>query len=290
MSELHNPDRSFVRLSIEPYTPRIGAVVHDIDLSDGSEPELQDELRQALASYQVLFFRDQDLDAQQLIDVARIFGDPDRAKAFFPRFEESSPIELIESRVGAWRYGTDQWHADITFSSNPPIGTVLYAKVIPPSGGDTLWTSAAAAFDALPAQFQAYLETLEAVHSFEHSGWPRYFLSRPDGEAMYRKARADHLPVVHPVVRVHPTTQRKLLYVNPNFTDRIVGLSRQESDALLRQLFAVLERPDHQARLRWEPKTVAIWDNRSTQHYAVHDYSGSHRLLHRVTFGAERAF
>ena len=238
----------------------------------------------------MLFVRDQLLTPEQQVEVARIFGDPDKAKAFFPRLEGHGLVEVLESKPGGHRYGTDQWHTDITFSANPPTGTVLYAREVPPLGGDTLWASATRVYDALPPSLRTHLEGLEAVHSFEHSGWPRVFLAQPDGEALYRKARAEHLPVVHPVIRTHPVTGRKLVYVNPNFTDRILGLPRIESDALLGLLFGYFQRPDVQARLRWEKNTLAVWDNRATQHYAVADYHPAHRLMHRVTFGEERAF
>ena len=181
----------------------------------------------------MLFFRKQSLTPEQQADVARVFGDPDKTKAFFPRHERLKSIELIETRPVGHRYGTDQWHADITFSANPPTGTVLYAQIIPASGGDTLWGSATAVYDSLSPALQIYLEGLEAVHSFEHSGWPNYFAQLGNGEEVYRQARADYLPVVHPVIRTHPVTGKKIVYVNPNFTDRIKGVSRQQSDALL---------------------------------------------------------
>jgi alpha-ketoglutarate-dependent taurine dioxygenase len=290
MSKLENPIPHYKHIVIEPYTPNIGATIHEVDLANIGDEGLRAELRRALAEFQVLFFRKQTLTPEQQIEVAKVFGDPDKAKAFFPRHATQNAIELIETRPAGHRYGTDQWHADITFSPNPPTGTVLYAHVIPASGGDTLWASAAAVFDSLPANLHGYLEELEAVHSFEHSGWPNYFAQLEDGEAIYRQARADYLPVVHPVVRTHPVTGRKLVYVNPNFTDRIKGLSRQQSDALLTFLFAQFQRPEFQARLRWEAHTVAIWDNRATVHYATADYDDQHRLLHRVTFGEDRAF
>lgn len=291
MSKPQSFTPSYTRLALEPYTPNIGAIVHDLQLADAIQDETtRDELRRALAEYEVLFFRDQALTPEQQTEVARIFGDPDKAKAFFPRHERIAAIEVIEAKPGGHVYGTDQWHTDITFSPNPPTGTVLYAQVIPPAGGDTLWTSATKVYESLSPGLQAELETLRAVHSFEHSGWPRFFLSQPDGEALYRKARAEHLPVVHPVVQTHPITGKKLVYVNPNFTDRILGLSRQESDELLGFLFRRFERPEFQARLRWERHTVAIWDNRATQHYAAKDYGSHHRLLHRITFGEDRAF
>jgi taurine dioxygenase len=290
MSHPTGPNPSYTRLHVEAYTPNIGAVIHEIDLAAAHDETTQAELRRALAEYGVLFFRKQNLTPEDQLRVARVFGDPDKTKAFFPRHDKHNAIEVIENKPGGARYGTDQWHSDITFSANPPTGTVLYAVKVPPSGGDTLWASSTRVYEALPPALRAYLEELEAIHSFEHSGWPAYFFSQPDGEQLYRKARADHLPVVHPVIRTHPVTGKKLVYVNPNFTDRIKGLPRVESDALLRQLFSLFERPDFQARLRWEPNTVAIWDNRATVHYAVADYGDQHRLMHRVTFGEDRAF
>jgi len=290
MSKVENPVPGYQLLAVEPYTPNIGAVIHDVDLAQIGDERLRSELRKALAEFQVLFFRKQTLTPEQQIEVAKVFGDPDKAKAFFPRHEQQRAIELIETKPVGHRYGTDQWHADITFSANPPTGTVLYSQVIPAAGGDTLWASATAVYDSLPQPLQQYLEGLEAVHSFEHSGWPNYFAQLENGEEIYRKARAEHLPVVHPVVQTHPVTGKKLVYVNPNFTDRIRGLSRQQSDALLAFIFAQFQRPEFQARLRWETGTVAIWDNRATVHYATADYGNQHRLLHRVTFGEDRAF
>ncbi len=280
----------YTHLSIEPYTPNIGAVVRNFDLSRFHTDAVRSELRKALAEFQVLFFQKQTLTPEQHIAVAKIFGDPDKAKAFFPRHETHNVIEVLEAKPGGNRYGTDQWHTDITFVANPPTGTALYAQVVPPSGGDTVWASTTAVYDSLPRSLQLYLEELEAIHSFEHSGWPAYFANIPDGEALYRKARTDHLPVVHQVVRTHPVTGKKLVFVSPNFTDRIKGLPRLESDALLGLLFARLQRPEFQARLRWETNTIAIWDNRATVHYAVTDYGDEHRLLHRVTFGEDQTF
>jgi taurine dioxygenase len=276
-------------LKIEPVAPLIGATVHGVDLADVSDEALRAELRRALADFQVLFFRKQTLTVEQHLAFARVFGDPEKAKAFFPRLAGQTAVELIETSPNVPRYGVDQWHCDITFCANPPTGTALYSRKIPPIGGDTAWASATGAYDLLPESIRAAIEKLEAVHSFEHSGWPAYFDQLPDGAERYAKARAEFAPVVHPVVRVHPVTGRKILYVNPNFTDRIKGFSRQQSDALLTLLFAAFEKPEVQVRLRWEVDTVAIWDNRATVHYALNDYTGD-RLLHRVTFGEDQAF
>jgi taurine dioxygenase len=276
-------------LQIAPVGPLIGATVSGVDLSDVSDESLRTELRRALADFQVLFFRKQTLTVEQHLAFARVFGDTEKAKAFFPRLPGQSAVEIIETAPNVPRYGVDQWHSDITFYGNPPTGTALYSRKIPPIGGDTAWASATAAYELLPESLKQAIDSLEAVHSFEHSGWPAYFEQLPDGAERYAKARADYPPVTHPVVRTHPVTGKKILYVNPNFTDRIKGFSRQTSDALLGLLFGQFEKPEVQARLRWEVDTVAIWDNRATVHYALNDYVGE-RLLHRVTFGEDKAF
>jgi len=277
-------------LQIEPYNPLIGATVHGVDLANATDETLRTELRRALAEFQVLFFRAQSLTPEKQLEAARIFGNPDKAKAFFPRLEGHTSVEKIESGTGmSYKKVADQWHTDITWSSNPPTGTILFGQTIPASGGDTLWASATRAYDLLSPALQTYVETLQALHSFEPSGWPDAFLARENGEALYAQARAANQPVLHPVVRTHPITGRKILYVNPEFTTKIKGLERKESDALLTLLFAQFEKPEVQARLRWEQNTVAIWDNRATQHRAVPDFTGA-RLLHRVTFGEDNAF
>ncbi len=294
MSYIDGKLSRYTRLRLEPFSPVIGAYVRGVDLRDLSDATLCAEFRQALAEFQVLFIRNQELTPAQQVVFARVFGDPDKAKAYFPRLEGYTEVEVIAKEPGAVppgkaRTSTDQWHSDITFRPNPPTGTVLYAQELPPLGGDTLWASATEAYERLPEELKPYIETLEATHSFEHSGWPRKFLNAPNGEAVYAQARADNLPAVHPVVRIHPVTGKKILYVNPNFTDKIIGLNRRQSDALLSLLFSQFDKPDVQARLRWEVGTVAVWDNRATVHYAVADYTEPRRL-HRVTFGEDRAF
>lgn len=277
------------QLRVERLAPLIGANVHGVDLSNLSDEPLRSELGRALAEFQVLFFRKQSLTPEQQVRLAQGFGDPAKAKAFFPRLSGHETVEVIETAPNVPKYGVDQWHADITFHHNPPTGTVLYARKLPPLGGDTLWSSATAAYDLAPDDLKPWLEKLVAVHSFENSGWPAYFEQLPDGRERYAKARADYLPVSHPVVRTHPVTGKKILYVNPNFTDRIKGLPRNASESLLKLLFGLFDKPETQVRLRWEVDTVAIWDNRATVHYAVNDYVGE-RLLHRVTFGEDFAF
>jgi len=170
MSRLENTIPGFKTLLIEPYTPVIGATVRNIDLNDLKDESTKNELRKALAEFQVLFFREQKLSPDQLIEVAKVFGDPDKAKAFFPRHELHKAIEVLESKSHKFKNYTDQWHADISFSKNPPTGTALYSYIVPNLGGDTVWSSTSAAYESLAIPLQTYLESLVAVHSFENSG------------------------------------------------------------------------------------------------------------------------
>lgn len=281
MSKL-NDFSAYTRFAAEAYTPHIGAVIHGLDLRQPLDDATQAELRQALAEHEVLFFRDQDLTPAQQVAFTRSFGEVAEVKAFFPRLEDHPEIEIVESTAERPKAASN-WHADITWREQPPLGTSLYAQVVPATGGDTLWASLTSAYASLPPAFQAYLETLTAVHTWEISGWTEYLLAKDASGEQLQAARAKYPPVEHPVVRVHPVTGRKVLYVNPTFTSHIKGLPRAQSDALLTQLFALAQVPEFQARLRWQRGTLAVWDNRSTQHYAAGDFFPQHRKLHRIT-------
>ncbi len=289
MSKLNDLAAPYTRFVVEPYTPTIGAVIHGLDLSRPLDATTQSELRRALAEHEVIFFRDQQLTPAQQVEFTQIFGNVAEVKAFFPRLADQPAIEVVESTAERPK-AANNWHADITWRDNPPVGTSLYAQVIPPSGGDTIWASLTRAYASLKPELQAYLETLTAVHSWEISGWTEYLLRQDATGEQLREARAKYPPVEHPVVRVHPITGKKILYVNPTFTSHIKGLPRAQSDALLAQLFSLAKVPEFQARLRWQDGTLAVWDNRSTQHYAVGDFFPAHRKLHRITFTAEQAF
>lgn len=289
MSQLNDLSPPYTRFAVEPYTPTIGAVIHDLDLRHPLDAATQAELRHALASHGVLFFRNQSLTPAQHITATRSFGNVAEVKAFFPRLENHPEVEIVESTAQKPK-ASSNWHADITWRAQPPLGTSLYAQVIPASGGDTLWASLTAAYASLPVAFQAYLETLTAVHTWEISGWTEYLLNKDATGEQLREARAKYPPVEHPVVRTHPVTGKKILYVNSTFTSHIKGLPRVQSDALLAQLFALPQVPEFQARLRWQEGTLAVWDNRSTQHYAVGDFFPQHRKLHRITITTEQTF
>lgn len=289
MSQINDLPRPYTRFAVEKYTPNIGAVIHGLDLRQPQDDTTQQELRDALARYEVIFFRDQDLSPDQHVAFTRIFGEVAEVKAFFPRLDSHIEVEIVES-TSERPSAANNWHADITWREQPPLGTSLYAQVIPATGGDTLWASQTQAYASLPPALQAYLETLTAVHTWEISGWTEYLLRKDASGEELRAARAKYPPVEHPVVRVHPVTGKKIIYVNPTFTSHIKGLKRSDSDALLAQLFNLARVPEFQARLRWQPGTLAVWDNRSTQHYAVGDFFPQHRKLHRITITAERTF
>lgn len=180
------------------------------------------------------------------------------------------------------------WHTDVTFLETPAMGAVLAAKQLPTYGGDTLWASSSAAFDALSEPLKRLLDGLTATHDFTRSFPLERFGNTPEALAHYHEVQRTHPPVVHPVIRTHPVTGRKGLFVNDGFTNRINELEPAESDALLRFLFAHSTRPEFSIRWRWQENDVAFWDNRITQHYAVDDYRPARRVMHRATVLGDR--
>ncbi|MGH7091693.1 MAG: TauD/TfdA dioxygenase family protein, partial [Stellaceae bacterium] len=268
-------------LVIEPVTPAIGSIVREIDLSDARTlSRIGERLRQLLLERQVIFFRDQRLEPEAQLALARLFGEVRPVASTFPAHPESAYVEILQS--AGRRTGTDIWHADLTWQREPPRGACLFAVNVPPCGGDTLWASMTAAYDSLDEKRQAYLGGLAAVHDWEGPEILAGLRARPDSEASYREMRLNYPPIEHPVIAVHPETGRKLVYVNAMYTTRIVGVSRSESAAIIGVLAGLATVPEWQARFRWTPGSVAIWDNRAVQHYAVNDYHPFPRRMHRV--------
>jgi taurine dioxygenase len=184
----------------------------------------------------------------------------------------------------------DAWHTDVTFIETPPLGAILYAKLLPDEGGDTCWANMQAAYEGLSKPLQRFLAELDAVHDFNR-GFPQTGqVAKQAGQDKAAKALEEHPPVIHPVVRTHPETSADGLFVNYGFTDRIKGLRRNESDALLNMLFVHVQKPEFQVRWRWKTNAIAFWDNRITQHYAVNDYLPHRRVMHRATILGDRPF
>lgn len=265
-------------LTVIPQQPRIGAEIHGIDLRAPLTDELRNELKQLLLQYKVLFFRDQDINREQHIAFGRQFGDLD----VHPIVQADEPLiqaisaERIKKSPARIKGYTNRWHSDETFRPIPPLASILRAVNVPDIGGDTVFADATAAYEDLSDEVKKRVEELEAVHSLAYGfAWAE--------TEQWERLRSQYPPVTHPVVRLHPDTGAKVLFVNSVFTSHIVGLETEESDRLLAQLNAQFTRPEYQVRFKWRKGSLAFWDNRSTQHYGVWDFGEATRELERVT-------
>ncbi|EGD53494.1 TauD/TfdA dioxygenase family protein [Gordonia neofelifaecis] len=268
---------SYTRFEVTPAGPTIGAYIEGVDLAD-IDDELHAELHRALLEFKVLFFRDQSLTGPQHISLARRWGSVE-VNDFFPNGEAQ---EISRLAKGDMSVGTENvWHSDTSFRKDPSMASILRAVEVPPVGGNTVWADMAAAYDNLPEPVKEKIEGLRAIHTFTKS-WG-LAMSAEQVEAMSKI----HPPIAHPIVRTHPETGRRLLYVNEPFTSEIVGLPKGDGDQLLDYLMFQARTPEYQIRFQWEPNSVAIWDNRSTQHYAVNDYFPHRRVMERVTVAGD---
>ncbi len=279
------PTRQSPVLELERLTPALGALVHHLDLAGELSDALIDTIRDALDEHQVLFFHNQTLTPAQQRDFAARFGAL-HVHPVYPSHETVPEIMILEyddTRKGH----QNNWHTDVTFIETPPFGSVLYADDVPPSGGDTLWASSYAAFEALSPTLKDFLSGLHAIHDFAKNFTPDRFRAYGVDNKL-SETYAKHAPVRHPVVRTNPKTGRRGLFVNRTFTSHIEGLERKESAAILEFLYQHLETPEFQVRFRWGKGSVAFWDNRFTQHYAASDYFPHHRRVRRATILGDR--
>ena len=276
------------QLAVTPLNPTIGAVVSGIDLRDDHSDSVISDVRAALLTHQVLFFENQSLDARQQRDFAARFGEL-HTHPLYPGDDAVPEIMLLDNHAGN-PTDNDHWHTDVTFLERPAMGGLLYAHDLPASGGDTLWSSMTAAYKALSGPMRGFLDGLSAVHDFAHAFPPEGLAGAAAGRERYEAARAEHPPVIHPVVRTHPETGEPGLFVNSVFTARIKGLRREESAAVLAFLYAHIQKAEFCVRWRWNPGSLAFWDNRCTQHYAVNDYLPQRRVMTRATIFGERPF
>ncbi len=277
-------------LNIRPVAPACGAEVFGLDLANPPVGAMR-RVADALARHAVLFFRDQRITPEQQLEVTRRFGDILRVP--YVRHLEAYPdiiavLKEADERGISTFGGT--WHSDFSFLDAPPSLTLLYALELPALGGDTLWASQYAAYDALSPGLRRLLDPLRAVQT----AWPHGTRGPGPGTAVSRSIgmvrndpEADR-EVAQPVVRVHPVTGRRALFVNPVYTERFEGMTLDESRPLLQYLFGHATRAEFTCRLRWAPGTLAVWDNRCLLHLAINDYDGSRRLLHRTTVAGER--
>ncbi|MDC7701578.1 taurine dioxygenase [Vogesella indigofera] len=273
----------FSRLS-----PALGAIVSGIDLAQPLDSTRQQALSAALLQHQVLFFRNQDISPQQQRDFAAWFGDL-HIHPLYPKIADTPQIMVLDTALNDLRDNAI-WHTDVTFIDTPPLGSVLVARQLPEYGGDTLWASGTAAYAALSPRLQQLLDGLTATHDFTKSFPLERFGQTPEALANYEATRRSTPPVNHPVIRTHPVSGDKALFVSDGFTTRINELPPAESDALLAFLFAHFAKPEFSVRWRWQPGDIAFWDNRVTQHYAVDDYRPAHRIMHRATILGDKPF
>jgi taurine dioxygenase len=266
---------------LRPCGPLIGAEIHGVDLREPVGPELFAELDRALLEWKVLFFRDQPITSAQHRAFARLWGELE----VHPFLAQGDVPEVVRFAKDAAMVGVENiWHTDVTWRAEPALGSVLRAVEVPEFGGDTLWSDLAAAYDNLPAEVRERIDGLTAVHDFAFS-----FGMGMDAER-FAAMRAEYPAVEHPVVRTHPVTGRKTLFVNEVFTEHIVGLPDDESEELLAYLFKQASYPEYQVRFRWAADSVAIWDNRATAHYAANDYHPNVRVMERAAILGERPF
>ena len=272
--------------TVKPLAAALGVELSGVDFASELTQEVFREVRRLLVKHQVIFFRDQDISPQQHHDLAASFG-PLQTHPAYGTVDGFPEITILESTAEN-PSKIEAWHTDMTFRQHPPMGAVLRSKVIPEQGGDTLWASMTAAYDALSVQMKEFLSGLTAEHDFS---WGfKESLAEPGGRERLAEAVANNPPVVHPVIRTHPESAKKVLFVNSLFTTRILELEKQESAALLEFLYEHVATPDFSCRFNWEPNTIAIWDNRSTQHKPINDYFPAHRMLHRIVIDGDMPY
>lgn len=275
--------RPYERFGVRPLGPTIGAEIDGVDLGGPIDDDLHGEIRRALLEWKVLFFRDQDITRAQQRAFAERWGDLERHPFYAFVNPGQTDVDVVTLAKDATAPGVEnEWHADITWHATPSFGAVLRAVEVPEVGGDTLWADAGAAYDGLGEAVRERIGHLTAVHDWRFS----FGLAMPP-EAV--EELSPQFPAVeHPVVRVHPETGRRTLFVNPVFTQHIVGLDEDESEAMLTRLFRQITRAEYQCRFRWTPGAVAFWDNRATQHYASSDYFPQRRVMDRISIVGDR--
>jgi len=281
-----NKTTSGSKISVEQINSFLGAEVTGLNLAGGIGDADVATLEAALAEHEVLVFRDQALTGEELMALGEKFGALS-VHPFSPNDEKNPALILFRNDENTPPWGTDVWHSDETFRKVPPLATMLHALDVPRFGGDTMFASMTAAFEGLSDRMQHFLSGLEAEHDFVI--FKALFGETAEGREKLLKYEQEYPPALHPVVAAHPVTGRKLIFVNPQFTTGIKGMDAAESRQLLTQLYDLTKVPEYQYRHHWTNNTLVMWDNRSTQHYAVHDYFPKKRYMQRVTISGREA-
>ncbi|MCZ6707333.1 MAG: TauD/TfdA family dioxygenase [Chloroflexi bacterium] len=269
---------SYKQIEVEPLTPTIGALVSGVDLTQPVDDALLSEIHTAWMAHLVLFFRAQPMSPDQHLAFGRRFGELHIHPAA-PYAQDTPELMVIHTDKDSFRNNGERWHSDVSADEEPPMGSLLHIHQVPSRGGDTSWSNMYAAYEALSPTMQTLLDPLTALHASDYSG--QYGDHQPQRESPQAN---------HPVVRTHPVTKQKVLFVNEVFTRRINELSREESRAVLDFLFDHVKNINFQCRFQWEADSVALWDNRCTQHMAVWDYYPESRSGIRVTIRGDRPF
>ena len=269
------------KIHVRPLTPTIGAEVTGIDLRDAPfDSATMREIQDALADHLVVFFRDQDITGQQQVDFMRWFG-PYEYHAFAKPHPEH-PEMIVLDQTTPQTDGANNWHSDSSFMERPALGSMLCAVQLPAVGGDTCWASMYAAYEALSPRLRDMLDGMTATHDLTATLRKAISGGHATSEDLVRFQK-EWPPTEHPVIRTHPWTGRRALYVNSNFTTRLCELAQAESDTLLEFLLRHLQRPDFQVRFTWDDHSVALWDNRCAMHNPINDYHGHTRTMHRIS-------
>jgi taurine dioxygenase len=277
-------------IEVRPVAGSLGAEVHGVDLARPLRNSTADELRRAFVEHLVLFFRDQNLTPEQHLAFSRLFGSLSRVP-YVKHMDEHPDIISVLKEADERNISTfgNAWHSDFSFLEAPPMGSVLYAREVPSHGGDTLWANMYAAYEALSDGMKRMLDPLRAMHSGRPYGVARApkDVKTSRSIAIERGNCEADREVPQPVVIVHPLSGRRALFVNSIYTVRFEHMTELESQPLLHFLFQHCTRPEFTCRFRWKPGSLAIWDNRCTLHYAMNDYDGQRRLMHRTTIAGE---
>jgi len=261
--------------------PTIGAEIRGLDLSEPLTDAAFNGVYAALLEYKIIFFRDQRLTPEQQIAFGQKFG-PLEVNPFRPQGEDKPELQIVKNDKDNPVLSTDVWHSDLTFRKKPTKFTILRCLEMPTYGGDTLWADMCAAYDGLSESLREQITGLDAIHDFKNFR----ILYKDDPTQLQRMEDSFPNPT-HPVVITHPETLQRVLFVNRQFTLRIAGMSADQSRQLLETLYDQASVPEYQFRLQWEPGTLAVWDNRSCQHYAVNDYYPQRRHMERVAVAGD---
>ncbi|MEV3822580.1 TauD/TfdA dioxygenase family protein [Aeromonas dhakensis] len=277
--------RSSPEFTLKKLSPFFVAEISKLDMREPLSDATIAQLEEALCEHEVLVFPDQTLSSEDILRIGRYFGEL-TVHPFAENSEEHPELIVFDYKDGNPPVLTDRWHTDESYKCCPPKATMLYSRIVPEIGGDTCFSSMTTAYEFLSQKMREYLQGLEGIHDF--SPYKFLFPETEAGQALLRQKELEYPPMSHPVIRVHPITGKKSLFVNQSYTRAIQGMTQRDSEALLTQLFNATSVLEYQYRHQWKPNMLVLWDNRSVQHAAVHDYYPNHRHMERVTIAGDK--